>query len=388
MLAWLCHLFLALNLLQTVPAQSGEAKTELVPSNQAHKVSAPIALSYQRVGLFLAGMSDETGAAPVPVGDASGWKSFAEEMGGNWTHYEKQQLSKMREWAVEEIKEAQGSSPVVFYPFGGPDFLHAITFFPKTQTYILVGLEKPGSVPDVAHYTDAQLQRLYETIQKSLQTILRLSFFRTLEMDADLRTAEMKGTLPIVLLFMARTGCVVKDIQPIALGDDGKVLKGADLGKTKPMGYDVEFTGPQGDRKSLYYLSVNLEDSHLKAYPRFEAFVQQTGPVTTFIKSASYLMHMAEFGGIRKLILDHSNYVLEDDSGIPYRYFPTKGWNVTLYGSYEKPIQTFVRYTQEDLQKAFNASVKPLPVHIGYGENRKSNLIFAQRKKETPAPRS
>jgi len=43
---------------------------------------------------------------------------------------------------------------------------------------------------------------------------------------------------------------------------------------------------------------------------------------------------------MRNLILKNSNYVLEDDTGIPYDYFDKSGkWNIKLYGQYLKPVK-------------------------------------------------
>ncbi|MEA4886125.1 MAG: hypothetical protein VB063_05510, partial [Bacteroides graminisolvens] len=111
------------------------------------------------------------------------------------------------------------------------------------------------------------------------------------------------------------------------------------------------------------------------------AYVNQfdAGTTVTFIKSASYLMHMTYFSGIREGILNHTSAVLQDDSGIPLPFYDTEKWDVTLYGTFEKPISMFGKYVQPELREAYEqADPKPLNFRIGYA--RQSNLQIARKK--------
>ena len=71
---------------------------------------------------------------------------------------------------------------------------------------------------------------------------------------------------------------------------------------------------------------VNVADASLaKGSSDFLPYLESQGRFATMIKSASYLMHkegIAEpthFENIRSLILDHSDFVVQDDSGVPLR---------------------------------------------------------------------
>ena len=68
--------------------------------------------------------------------------------------------------------------------------------------------------------------------------------------------------------------------------------------------------------KTLYYFSISVSNGGLKERPPFVAFVNQRAPFNTFIKSASYLMHKDVFNGIRKIIVNNSNHIFQDDTGI------------------------------------------------------------------------
>lgn len=92
------------------------------------------------------------------------------------------------------------------------------------------------------------------------------------------------------------------------------------------------------------------------------------------------MTHKDMFSLIRNATLASSNAVLQDDSGIPYRYFPSTDWRVHLFGGYSRPYGSFKWMQQPDLQKAYAAEAKPLAFRIGYGFSKvPSNLLLAVR---------
>jgi hypothetical protein len=90
-------------------------------------------------------------------------------------------------------------------------------------------------------------------------------------------------------------------------------------------------------------------------------------------------MHKSYFSIIRKTCLQHSALLLQDDSGIAYKYFDQTKWNIQLYGSYSKPIKLFEEFYEPDLTEAYTKStVKPLKFRFGY--NQQSSVLIATRK--------
>ena len=85
---------------------------------------------------------------------------------------------------------------------------------------------------------------------------------------------------------------------------------------------------------------------------------------------------------IRNFILDHSNLIVQDDSGIPLANFNREKWNLRLFGTYLGPIELFKQHYQPKLQELFEQS-NPPPLGIGFGYRwsyKESNLIVAQRR--------
>ena len=96
-------------------------------------------------------------------------------------------------------------------------------------------------------------------------------------------------------------------------------------------------------------------------------------------------MHRPTFSIIRDIILDESEFVLQDDSGIPVKYFDTDKWNLHFYGNFSAPISLFAERQQEDLKEIYldkqKNKVKPLPFGIGYQYHKgTSNLMKAVKK--------
>ena len=146
----------------------------------------------------------------------------------------------------------------------------------------------------------------------------------------------------------------------------------------------IDFANPAapGTQQHLYYYSLDATDRALEYYPDFLPWVAQHKPVTTLIKSASYLLHDGQFAKARTMLLDSADLVIQDDTGIPYRFLSQTPWHVKLYGKYHKPIRPMEYAYQKDLEAAFKAkSDHPdLPFPFGYHwRGKQSALILAER---------
>jgi len=154
--------------------------------------------------------------------------------------------------------------------------------------------------------------------------------------------------------------------------------------KNRVPGVEIAFKGNSGKIQKIRYYMLNVIDNALTvSSPNFIPYLLKEGRYTTVIKSASYLMHndTIKFTKIRKAILDSSDYIIQDDSGIPLRYFQ-KGWSMKFHGFYDRPIPLFSNRTQNDLKEAMKKhSTGILPFSYGYDYKKgESNLMTAERK--------
>lgn len=294
--------------------------------------------------------------------------------------------------------EAKG---LVFYPFSGADFLHATTFFPEADEYVMIGLEPIGNTPNF----DNEIKNIagyFGGIRHTLYTIMELSFFRTIAMAQDFtekRVQQIDGTLPVILLFMARTGHKILYIEKMAINPEGKLVSAEGFEGNESTMYCNKIYFQRNDKpeenKVLYYFQGNIDNNPyssrsgyvsqgLDGRKDFYTYLQNLDITTSYVKSASYLMHRPNFSKVREVILNQSKYYLQDDSGMPIKYIGDN-WDLTFYGTYYAPIGLFSSRVQTDLRGIYSAggnNVKPLPFGIGYKYQKgTSNLMFGVRKK-------
>jgi hypothetical protein len=304
------------------------------------------------------------------------WATHALDFDRAWEQLEKRQLSKIRDWAPQYLGPAREENGPMFYMFSGPDFLYANAFFPNASTYILCGVEPVGPVPDVDKLPHAALFSALANLRKSLDSVLNWSFFITKNMKVDLRQTQLNGTLPILYVFLARAGCTLDSVAPVALDHDGNFVP---EGKGTTLGVKIVFFGPSGRQQTLYYFTTDLANWGIKANPGFIKFCEQQGQGVALLKAASYLMHSNNFSQVRDFLLAHSKLILEDDSGIPRRFFANDKWNIRHCGHFVGPIGRFKQHLQPDLTKE-NVESKPALLEFSFGyqwQPSRSSLIIA-----------
>ena len=307
------------------------------------------------------------------------WTHHAAEFDREWEHFEKAQRANIREWAAPALGESFINEKPLFYMFSGPDFLYANTFFPSASTYILCGTEPVGPVPDVEALSAAVLGSALANLRKALESSLNWSFFITKHMKTDLKQRQLSGTLPVLYVFLARSGCTIDSVDLVKLDEAGKF---AEPSKRSTSGVKIVFHGAGGRSQALYYFTTDLADWSVTMNPGFMKFCEAQGRGASLLKAASYLMHGNHFTRVRDFVLASSDLILQDDSGIPFRFFEAEKWSVQLYGRYVGPITTFKKYPQPDLTKAYNGTEsRPLNFSFGYQWHpSRSSLLIAAPK--------
>ncbi|HLP11765.1 MAG TPA: hypothetical protein VK177_07490 [Flavobacteriales bacterium] len=302
----------------------------------------------------------------------STWIKYAGKTNQNWLKLDTNRHLAVNNWVTKQLGDISSESYNLFYPFSGPDFLNADLFFPAADTVTMFGLEPVGSLPPVEEdWFKDSLYRYLSGIKVSLNDILNLSFFKTKDMFSDLRAKELNGTTHLLLWFAARRGYSVSHVKHIALGHDGKIVWKAkgDTAYAKSAIRGIEIAVVKGDQnKIVRYFSADISNHGFKKNKRLDLFLNQYNFTNTMVKSASYLMHAANFTDIRNVILKRTVNLLQDDTGIPYRCIDDSNeWDLTLFGTYEKPINLFHMNYQDDLRKAYDSlETKPLTFGIGY----------------------
>jgi hypothetical protein len=324
---------------------------------------------------FLAGLSPSASSPVAAYTNDAFWKQHARSFNDSWSVLDKRQLSKIRTFVSKNLTNPQ---PTLFYFFSGPDFLYADAFFPSADTYIMAGLEPPGPVPDLGKFSRGELPGALRELRASLNSVLSYSFFRTKSMRIDFSHGRMTGTLPVLMTFLARSGKTIYDVSLIDLQSDGTIHpEDEKIASPTAKGAKIIFSDNVGKKRTLYYFSTDLSDGGINA-SGFMRFCDGFGHADSFVKSASYLMHSDKFSTVRDYLLKHSDAILEDDSGIPIRYF-AQGWRLQPYGRYAGPIPLFAGQYQSQLSEVFGKGrAAPIDFSLGYRwRPMESNLLLA-----------
>jgi hypothetical protein len=326
------------------------------------------------VAKFLAGMSPSAGSPIAGLTRSPRWQRHAKWFESNWDTLDKRQLSRIRAWSDRHLKDRQNT---LYYMFSGPDFLYANAFYPHAKTYVLSGLEPVGAVPDLTTLRGAIPSELAK-LRGSLTTILSASFFITKQMKSDLRSGRVNGTLPILYVFLARSGYAVREVTPVKLDNEGKLMDG-DAGRSSAPGIKIVFAGSDGEARTLYYFNTDLSNGGVKN-SGFLKFCETLAPGDSFVKSASYLLHSGNFSTVRDFLLEHSAVMVQDDSGIPLRYYDPKKWEFHPFGRYLAPLGIFPGTHQREYVELFKKA-RPIDFGIGYRHRpNESNLLLAVKK--------
>jgi len=354
--------------LSSAPARSAETST---PNDTAR---------------FLAGLPPAAGSPLASLAKSPAWEQHARDFDSIFGQTDKNRLSKIRAFSQQRLTEKQQT---MLYMFSGPDFLYAVSFFPSAATYVLSGLEPVGDVPQLTDLPRPAVDSTLHNMEVSLGSLLSISFFITKNMQTQLEDGPVHGTLPVLYVFLARTGKTIHDVSlvnldadgnietPPAPGDKNAARKFAESGAR---GVKIVFSDGNGPNQTLYYFSTNLADDGVKT-SGFLQFCDRLGVADSFFKSASYLLASGGFNRVRNFILNRSATIVQDDTGIPLTYFDPKKWRLQPFGHYLGPIPEFSSCYQSGMEELYRRG-NPIPIDFGLGyrwRTDESNLLVAQR---------
>jgi hypothetical protein len=327
---------------------------------------------------FLAGMAVDPDSPLAPLTKETSWQQHARSFDAGFGHLDVSQLARIRAWSVNNLTT---SRPTMFYMFSGPDLLYANAFYPNAKTYVLAGLEPVGTVPDLTTLRGSLAPNLYH-LHSSIYTLLSHTFFITHRMKSDLHVGRVNGTLPILYVFLARSGKSVSEVSLVRIDEQGTVQPDDGSPGSGARGVKIVFAGSDGEPRTLYYFSTNLANEGVKS-SNFLKFLESLGRGDSLIKSASYLLHSDGFSKVRDFLIANSAAMVQDDSGIPLRYCDPKKWDLLPFGRYLGPINVFPDRYQPAYAVLFRNS-RPIDFGIGYRwRPNESNLLLAIRKPES-----
>jgi len=359
----------------------------------AQPAPASVSVTDGRVGSVarvLAGLPPSV-TAHAAIADMTEWQEHRDQVQAGWAKVKQGRGGVMTRWRDGAIRSACSGSGTLLYPFSGPDFMNAYVLFPGCKNYVLFGLELPGEVPELEKLDRAGLNRLLADVRVAVGDLVERNYFITSRMSRQLHTSQLKGTVPVLIASMALAGVDVKSVEPLELpiaprSEDEITMTADAQGTAKPLrklrAVQITFQRPGSSKtQTLQYFSVDATNKGLAPYPEFLTHLRSVKPAPMLIKSASYLLQDKQFRIVRDALLESAEFLVQDDTGMPYEVLKEAGWEVQLYGGYRKPIHPFHWAYQVKLDAAYKASTAAeLPFSFSYHwSGGKSNAMVARR---------
>jgi hypothetical protein len=322
------------------------------------------------VAKFLAGLEPSAGSPFAPLTRDGVWQQHSKALNQAWARLDQQRLAKIPHGRRQRHDASRWSSTCS----AGGSSRRCVLSGPHDLRH-----ERPEPVGQTT-VTGARggLASGLAGLRASIGSVMNYSFFITQEMRSRLTSSSFKGVLPVLYLFIARAGKTVHEATLISIDSEGAVVA-AGTPNAAP-GVKIVFSGGDGKMQTLYYVQTDVSDGGLRR-SGFLKFCEQLGAGDGFIKSASYLLHSDSFSGIRNFLLDRTATLIQDDSGIPVRFFKTEEWRLQPFGRYLGPIPVFSGRYQTKLSDVYRRSKAP-PIDFGVGYRwrpHESNLLLATR---------
>ncbi len=334
---------------------------------------------------FLAGKPVEKFAT---LQNTEHYKNYAKKCKQQWEDLTKKTLNPIQNWCKQNIKDFYEDSTCLFYPFGGPDIVFAMTFFPYEEDYVLFGLENPGFITDPTKISDTKIQAYLDSLNYSFRYLNRFGFFIAGQMRDDFKNEHLDGTLHIVLYTLAMEECKITNYRNIYLDDRGNIKESDGNPVKHPYGWEIVFKKDGEDRiRTVKYFRMDMSDPPMTGKMEFPFFLNSVKEKTCYLKSASYLLQGVEFKIMQKLVVNQFDKILQDESGLAYGNLK-KDYDIRLFGTYSRPLKVFSIFKQEDLKNALAANnCKALPFKIGYASQLNESVLMACTRKDPNAPK-
>jgi hypothetical protein len=312
------------------------------------------------------------------------WKAHKTGMDKMWKEFSSKRGIKVRKWAATEVADVE-STPVVFQPFGGPDFTFSHLMFPNAETFVVCGKAPCIDVPKLAEVTPDIMAETVFNLRTTSAALLKV------EHEKEKQAAQapqvprqvMPGALPTLLALAARTGHIVESVElmptdeaapaPVAAGEiplDPMAAANAAASHSHPSSACV-ITLRTGDGKArrLFYFQQDLTDEGLPGDAALLRFLNKQPRVVVVVNETGHELHQTNTLRLQQYIAKHAVALIQDPSGVPYRHFSPDAWNIRRYGNYAGAPSEFRQFDQPELIAAYNDnSSQPEPLPFGTGQ--------------------
>jgi hypothetical protein len=362
-----------------------------VPQNKKPEIPNDEKIYYwDEVGELLGALPLSDSNRFLPLTKNSKYIAYKKKIDKYWNLERKNYIEKVVPWREKNIEDSYTENTVL-YPLSGADFINLYHFHPNAKRFIMIGLQNPGHIHDPLALTSQEFLSVLPNLESLVYELSVMNYYTSKRLDRDSKHLHISGIAPILLIFMKRLGFTIVDLKQIRIDANGNSLEleGQELSRSDLLpGIKILFF-KKGDLsvRELSFYRITLNNSSGDNVSSEGKFLQSQGRFNLILKSAEYILHTDEFSEFIESILNKTDRVIEDESGIPLRLFSIEGWTPKVFGRYIGRIplkKTPKAPYQSDLASLYKEQ-KPdvLPFNFGYGVLRgkgKSNIIFLKRK--------
>ena len=256
----------------------------------------------------------------------------------------------------------------------------AAHLFPQASRFVMVAMQAAGEPAALSNMSGTRSQNFQAKFLREWMKFSRLAFFRTDDLNEDLRDKHAQiGVTTILITFALYMGYDVNEVYPIALDpQSGQFIQTTGDWKS------VRLVMSKGGKPvMLDYVSLDLSDSHLSQTEPMRAWLERESRNPVLLKAASHLLQETYFSVLRDILVANAKMVVQDETGLNYTYLSQIG-PVALYGGFLYPHELFNRKKQESLAQAYkdSKSVKPLPFAFSYNKTTERRSVQIVRRAE------
>ncbi len=305
----------------------------------------------------------------------------------------------------------------VVYPFGGGDLASALATFPDATELTTISLEPTGDIRPIDHLPPERLAHELSVHRSHLERLFEKAHSRTDNLDKEAH-ADVPGEVVFDLAALVVHGYEPVSLRYFKLQPDGTLayVTQADIDAQahhpvalRKLFDDVELrfrpTGGAGPTRVFRHIAYNLDDTNLKDDPSLLAHLNAKGKVAAMTKAASHLLWNDHFSTIRGWLIDHTDWMISDSTGIPPRFAQPAGFVQDTYGTFDGPalFGTYDKRDADDLKQLFKTEpTRELAFRYGYPDqaghahlmvtHRDANVAVRNEKSgsappaEVPAP--
>jgi hypothetical protein len=288
-----------------------------------------------------------------------------------------------------------GLPTTVVYPFGGGDLVTALATFPDATEITTISLEIAGDIRGIMKPDNKRLTTELATLREHLGKLFLKAHSRTINLDIETRGA-VPGEAAFTLAAMAIHGFEPLSYRYFEFNDDGSPhwLTADDIAKAEKAG-KKDRGGPFANAEIRFrkkgettvrvfrHVAYDLSDANMKRFPQLQKHLDmKPAKVSTMTKAASHLLwDDANFSIIRDWLMNHTDWMISDTTGVPPRIAKKFGFEQDYFGQYEyaEPFGTVNNKDMNDFHEKFKGNA-PIPFRYGYPDNKSHGHIVVTHK--------